>query len=409
MKYTNDLTPFDMKQKPSKQYPFLMPLIWGGSYLLTRQFGLKIEHKNMENIKPPFLVIGMHQGFSDYYIGPLSVFPRRAMFVSDMEGFEAFGKWLYRGLGCIGKRRYVSDIMVIKNIKYALSSGQSVFVYPESRHSNVGTTSYIPKNMGKLCKMLKVPVVVLTEHGSYLANPFWDEEHTRKVPIRATLTCIYNEEELQKASSSEIQAKIESMLAYDEYEYQRTNKIKIDYKKRAEGLHKPLFYCPVCKTKYHMISKDDYLSCTKCESKWNMSVYGELIHQGDEKKIHIPDWYEKERQLVISEPVDRSFNVNIEALPNEKGFVKMGTGRLTLDEEQFTLEFDDKKYEKIIFRHEIRESVQIEYNYKGQGMCIVLSTRDCCYYIYSKDENFNPTELQFIGEHLFKKSLEKKK
>lgn len=401
MKYTDDLTPFDMMQKPGKQYPFLLPFIWGGSYLMTRKFGLKIIKKNMKNIKPPYLVIGMHQGFADYFMGPLAMFPRRAMYVSDMEGFENFGKWLYRGLGCIGKRRYVPEIMVIKHIKYALSKGQSVFVYPESRHSNVGTTSYIPKNVGKLCKFMNVPVVVLTEHGSYLANPFWDEEHTRKVPIRATLTCIYDTEQLETATENEIQSRIEEMLSYDEYEYQHENNIIIDDKQRAKGLHKVLYRCPICGTKYYMDSFDDTLRCTRCGEEWVMSQYGKLIQQSNNKSFHIPEWYEQERVTACREPVERIYNVDVLALANEKGFVKLGTGKLTLDEKQFLLEFEDNNIEAIVFKHALRESVQTEYNYKGKGMCIVLSTRSCSYYIFSQDKHFNPTEIQFVGEYLY--------
>ena len=108
--------PFDMNKKPVKQYPFLVPFIWGASWLMTRRFRLKIEKENMEHIRPPYLVLSTHQGFSDYYIAPLALFPHRANYVSDIEGFAAFGEWLYRGIGCIGKRRYVSDVAVVKNI-----------------------------------------------------------------------------------------------------------------------------------------------------------------------------------------------------------------------------------------------------------------------------------------------------
>lgn len=38
-----DMTPFDMNKKPVKQYPFLLPLIWGGAWLMTRSLGLKVE------------------------------------------------------------------------------------------------------------------------------------------------------------------------------------------------------------------------------------------------------------------------------------------------------------------------------------------------------------------------------
>ncbi|MFR6327752.1 MAG: hypothetical protein ACLUOI_02235 [Eisenbergiella sp.] len=70
-----DMTPFDMNKKPVKQYPFLLPLIWGGAWLMTRSLGLKVEKAGMEKMKPPYLVLSTHQGFSDYYIAPLACSP----------------------------------------------------------------------------------------------------------------------------------------------------------------------------------------------------------------------------------------------------------------------------------------------------------------------------------------------
>lgn len=401
----NKYTPFDMNRKPARQYPFLMPLLWIGSYLLTRKFKLKIKKEKMKGLKPPFLVIAAHQGFSDYYIGPLSMFPRRAMYVSDMEGFAAFGLWLYRGLGCIGKRRYVPEINVLRHIKYAISKNQSVFVYPESRHSNVGTTSYIPKNIGRLCKFANVPVVVLTQHGSYLANPFWDEEHTRKVPIEATMTCICTKEELQNTSADIIQKRIEELLNYDEYKYQKDNNIKITYKNRAAGLHKALYQCVKCKTKYEMSSYKSFIVCNSCKTKFEMTELGDLCQitnisetDSQSKTIRIPDWYEWERTEATNNIENRTYNVYIEKLYNENGFTPRLPGILTLNSREFVLETEGKQ---LHFPHFNRESVQTEYDYKKKGMCIVLSTSDCCYYIYSDDKDFNPTELQFIGEYYY--------
>ena len=97
----------------------------------------------------------------------------------------------------------------------------------------------------------------------------------------------------------------------------------------------------------------------------------------------------------------RSYDIRIEALPNEKGFVDLGKGKLELSEKEFILTYDKTV---LRFPHNIRESVQTEYDYRGKkGECIVLSTKDCCYYLYPESEGFNPTELQFIGEYLFQK------
>lgn len=442
-----DMTPFDMSRPPMKQKWYLMPLIWGGSWIMTRQFGLKIQKKNMEGLKPPYLVISTHQGFSDYYIAPLALFPHRANYVSDMEGFAAFGEWLYRAIGCIGKRRFVPDVSVVKNMKRALESGQSVVLFPESRHCNVGTTSYIPENMGKLVKLMKVPLVVLSVHGSYLANPFWDEEHTRKVPMEATLEGVYTAEQVETLSAEQIQQTIEEKLTYDEYAWQQSQGILITDKNRGSGLHKALYQCRHCGVEFEMKSEGSSLWCEACGAKWELSERGVLRsenarsggreelesatpgHDSKEKlqsaELHIPHWYEWQRECVKQEiargDFKYSYQVHVEALPNAKGFVDLGEGVLTVDEEGFALEIEGLEdtckqklvegqvgdcmgknpADKLFFPHRTRESVQTEYNYRGKGMAIVLSTKDCCYYIYSQEKYFNPTKLQFAGEYFF--------
>ena len=91
-------------------------------------------------------------------------------------------------------------------------------------------------------------------------------------------------------------------------------------------------------------------------------------------------------------------SVRVEALPNASGFIPMGEGRLTQEEKGFTLSVQGKT---LVFDHVSRESVQTEYNYRGRGACIVLSDRDCCYYIYSKEPDFAPTRIQFAGEYFY--------
>ncbi|MBQ8148772.1 MAG: 1-acyl-sn-glycerol-3-phosphate acyltransferase [Lachnospiraceae bacterium] len=397
-----DMTPFDMSRKPVKQNPILVVLLWIASFFMTRPFRLRIRKVGMKGKKGPFLVISTHQGFSDYYIAPLVLFPHRANYVSDMEGFAAFGNWLYRSGGCIGKRRYVSDASVMKNIRYCLFRlKKSVVVFPESRHCNVGTTSLIPPNMGKLVKHLGVPVAVLSVHGSYLANPFWDEERTRKSRMEATLEYLYSAEEVQRLSSEEIQRTIEKKLTYDEYRWQWEQKLEIKDAKRAEGLHKPLYQCLECCELFSMKSSGSILYCEACGSRWKMDAYGRLMDTHGQP-VHIPNWYEWERQQVMQE-IDAGeygldIEVQVEALPNEKGFVKLGNGRLTHDKEKYILTVGDDLH--LEFKNRNLESVQTEYNYRGKGKCIVLSTKDCCYYVYSKNPEFCVTKLQFATEYV---------
>ena len=507
--------PFNMRIPPKKQNPFLMPLIWLGSYLLTRKNHLKIE-RNLRGIKPPFLVVATHQGFSDYYIAPLALFPHRANYVSDVEGYAAFGEWLYRSIGCIGKRRFVPDVNVLLNMKKSIRMKQSVVVYPESRHCNAGTTSYLPDYLGKLAKYLNVPVVILSTHGSYLESPLWDEEYSRRAPIKAKLECLYTKDEMLNVNEEEIQEKVAKALQYDEYAWQQENKISLK-RSRANGLHKVLYRCPRCNGmdfvnhdterdmmlknsavmsagavnqdvqcdimmgSIMMTSDEEGVTCEVCDAKWKLTPLGELEYADDEESgskktnnsrdgdyindsskannskdgdyindsskadnskndddkvgsskmnsgiyknerfytdkdkdaehdsnnasMTIPAWYEWERDCAIDDWNNSSrkftYSVHIEALPNSKGFIDCGSGTLELNQDAFLLTFGGQR---IVFSHRSRESVQTEYNYKGKGMCIVLSTQDNCYYIYSEERHFNPTWMQFVAEYLYQQS-----
>ena len=148
------------------------------------------------------------------------------------------------------------------------------------------------------------------------------------------------------------------------------------------------------------------LSCNYCKRQWELTEDGRLV-SGSES-ISPPDWYLWQKQLIEDETKNdmpaRVFPVRTEALPNEKGFVSLGNGTLQLDKEGFTLSFEGDGAKHLTFPHRIRESVQTEYNYRGRGCCIVLSTAHCCYYIYSDAPDFSPTELQYIGEWFYNRS-----
>ncbi len=409
-----DMTPFDMSRKPVKQFTPLLLLLWGAALISTP--GLKKNKIRMEGLKPPFLVYSTHQGFSDYYIVPRMLFPRRANYVSDMEGFAAFGNEAYRAGGCIGKRRYVPDVYVMLNIRYALKKlKQTVVLFPESRHCDAGVTSTLPDNLGKLAKFLDVPLVVIYSHGCYLANPFWDEERTRKVRMESTAELLFTREELRKASAEEVQRLVEEKLQYDEYAWQKESGVKIKDAARAEGLHLPLYQCRACGVKGKMRSGGADLWCEKCGSRWTLTEDGELRNHDTGEIQNIPAWYMQERKQVEEEIAEGTYKgldipVRVEALPNEKGFVPLGTGRLLFSHEGFYLSLDEERnksadYRPIFFPSRKLESLQTEYNYRKHGKCIVLSTKDCCYYVYSDDESFIVTELEFAAERFHAISL----
>lgn len=401
------MTPYDLAEKPRRQNPFLLPLIWGGSWLLTRRGGLKVEKQGLEGLKPPYLVLSEHHGYSDYYIAPLALFPHRAFYVSDVEGFAAFGRGLYRNLGCLPTRRFTRNTALVKNLETLAKGENIIVVFPEARHSNVGTSSLLPSSTGKLVKHLDIPVVTLKMMGSYLDAPIWDEDRRRNTPLEAKLELALDRDMIAAMDAPEISEFLNERLSYDEYQWQKENRIVVGSQHRAEGLHSVLYRCVYCGTEHRMNSKNAEISCNVCGQVWFMDEYGELRSYADtEDPIAIPTWYESQRAFVCEE-IDRGeylidIDVTIEALPNHKGFVPLGSGRLVHCEDGFHLEIHENG-EHLMFPAQGMSSVHTEYNYRGKGDCLVLSTQECCYYLYASKDFLPLTKIQFATEELYRR------
>ncbi|MBE5945094.1 MAG: hypothetical protein E7258_09300 [Lachnospiraceae bacterium] len=403
-----DTTPFDTKRTPPKQNLFFMPFIWGACWFLTRSGRLKIHKVNMKGLKPPYLVLGTHHAFMDFYVTPLALFPHRANYVSELEGFEAYGEWLYRQAGCLGTRKFINDINLVKNIQRVMKRKGILVLYPEARYANVGTSSELPPSTGKLVKLLGVPLVTINMKGNYLQSPIWNLKKRSGVKLSTTLTQVLSAEEVKNASVEEINALIKQHLSYDEYEYQVKNNIKITYKDRAKGLEMPLYQCKSCGEEFAMKGQGTRLSCSSCNAIWEMDELGRLIKDGE--SCHIPDWYEWERSQVINQIEEGTYKLNckvrIEALPNAKNFIPCGEGILIHEREGFYLTFKDygdTKEKTMFFSSKSLFSIHTEYDYRSKyGQCVTLSTDTNTYFIYPLEDGFNATKIQFATEYLHK-------
>lgn len=403
-----DIKPFDRFREPPKQNLFFMPVIWLGCFLITLPARLKIVKSDKRGIKPPFLVLGTHQSFTDFYVTPLALFPYRANYISELEGFEYYGEWIYRQAGCLGTRKFVDDLALIKNIKRVLDRGNILVLYPEARYANVGTSSELPRSVAKLVKFLNVPVVTLNMKGNYLQSPIWNLTKRREARLHADMNYALTKEDIWNMTVNEIQDKISELLSYDEYQWQRESKMRITYKKRAEGLHLPLYQCLACGTEFSMQSEGVGLFCTCCGKSWTMDEFGTLIADDSAEEIYIPDWYEQEREFVQEQIEEGNYlldmEVQIEALPNAKNFIDCGRGRLHHDREGFCLSYTDyidQTEKTLTVKSSTLFSIHTEYNYRGKGQCVTLSTLDNTWFIYPLEEGFNATRIQFAVEYFF--------
>jgi 1-acyl-sn-glycerol-3-phosphate acyltransferase/ribosomal protein L37AE/L43A len=389
---------FDMLKKPIRQRHFLRPITWLISYPAVWAHRSKITKIGMQGLKPPYLLLCNHNSFFDFKVMTAALFPHRANYLVAIDGFIG-REWLMRNVGCICKRKFTSDTVMVRHMKRVAENGDVVVLYPEARYSLCGTNAVLPESLGKLAKLLKIPVVTLIMHGHHVNSPFWNIKNRKVKHTEAVLTQLVTKDEIEKLDYKEINARIDTIFKYDDFAWQKDRNVRISYHDRAKGLHKVLYQCPNCHTEYRMASEGSKLWCNSCNKQWEMSEYGELSAlNGKTEFTHIPDWYEWERSQVRNEIERGAYrfesDVTVDSLPNAKGFINLGKGKLIHDINGFLLEgeYEGTPY-SVSINSKALYSCHIEYNYLGnRGDCVDL---------FPKGEDFSVTKIALATEEIY--------
>lgn len=410
MSNTNDnYKRFDMNKRPVKCRWFLKPVAWGMCLPALIKNRPIITKEGMEGLKPPYLLLGNHNAFMDMKVSAMGTFPHVGNYIVAIDGFIG-REGLLRNVGCICKRKFTSNISMIRNLQHAISQKGIVAIYPEARYSLCGTTAPLPESIGKLCKLLNVPVVTIICHGHHINHPFWNTRKERGVKnTTAHMKLLFTQDQLKNLSVEEINHKLVEEFQYDDFAWQLENKIKVVDPQRAVGLEKILYQCPHCKTEYEMSSNGTSLKCNSCGKTWTMTEYGQLsADNGETEFSHIPDWYEWERENVKREVAEGKYStgtmkVNVKSLPNAKKFIDLGEGTMIHDMDGFKVVVGEGESKQTMEKPvPTLYSCHIEYEYLFKhGDCVDLNTLDDTWYIYPKECKFSVTKMALATEELY--------
>ena len=400
---------FDMKRPPVRTKWYLRPLTWALSVPATIRHRTVIRKVGMDGVKPPYVLLCNHNAFLDFKVATMAMFPHRANYIVAIDGFIG-REGLLRNVGCICKRKFTNDVTVVRHLCKVIENGDIAVIYPEARYSLCGTTAVLPASLGKLCRLLKVPVVTLICHGHHVNSPFWNLHERGVAPTEAEMRLLFTPEELAETPVDELNRRLVEAFQYDDFAWQKERGIRTGYRGRAEGLHKVLYQCPACGAEYRMSSEGAVLRCGACGKRWTMSELGELsAEQGETEFSHIPDWYEWERGNVRREVEAGTYSsgvlpVRVDSLPNAKRFLPLGEGTLIHDMNGFTVRGttpEGKAFEMIKSVPSLY-SCHIEYEYLGKfGDCVDLNTLDDTWYIYPHDCDFSVTKMALATEELY--------
>lgn len=388
--------------KPSLFWRTIMKIVAIPDLKKTHFTYTKIGMEKLKR-KQPCLILMNHSCFLDLEAAESIFYPRPLNVVCTSDGFV--GKnWLMRHIGCIPTNKFVSDVVLVKHMKFALSKlRSSVLMFPEASYSFDGTATPLPSSLGKCIKILNVPVIMIKTQGAFMYQPLYNNLQTRKVNVSAQVKYLLSPEEILFKTTEEINQILAREFSFDNFKDQQQNNIQITEPYRADYLNRVLYKCPVCNTEGKTVGKGIKLTCKACNSEWTLTENGFL---SPEKPFnHIPDWYKWQRECVKEEIDSGKYktevDVDIFMLVNTKAIYKVGEGHLSHTEQGFHLTGCNGKL-NYFQKPKASYSLYSDYNWYEIGDMICIGNMKTLYYCFPKNGENVAAKCRIATEELFK-------
>lgn len=329
---------------PIKQRAFFRWLIKTLAKGELKAVDFKVSMTGMEKIdkKTPCLYLMNHSSFTDLMIAGTILKEKQYHIVCTNDGFVG-KEWLMRAIGCIPAKKFITDVKMVKEIKYAVDKlGSSILMFPEASYSFDGTETPLPDSLGKCVKLLGIPVVLMRTKGAFLRDPLYNCLQKRNVKVSCDVKRLLEPEEIKKMSVDEINFLLENEFKYDHFKEQVKDGVLIKEDFRADGLERVLYKCPECLEEGSMKGEKIHIVCNNCGKKHELKEDGRLkAVSGDTKFEYVTDWYAWERACVkaevLKEEYSMNFNADIIIYADNKAVYKVGEGRFTHDKTGYSL------------------------------------------------------------------------
>ncbi len=402
--------------KPMKQHIFFRWLLKALSYFDLKATNFKCNKIGMEKLgkKEPCLVLMNHSSFIDLEIVSTVLYPRRFNIVCTSDAFTGIMNLVMRLIGCIPTKKFVTDASLIKDMIYTIKElKSSVVLYPEASYSFDGTATPLPDSIGRLVKMLGVPVVMIRTYGAFSRDPLYNGLRRRKVQVSADMKYLLSAKQVAEKTPTELHEIIQTEFAFDNFKWQQENGILIKEDFRAEGLNRVLYKCPHCETEGKMLGTGIKLACNHCGKQYELTEEGFLqADQGETKFCHVPDWYQWERECVRKEMEAGTYQLDIPVdicmMVNMKCIYRVGEGRLQHNSEGFhltgcggQLNYHQKPTSSY--------SLYSDYYWYEIGDVICIGDKDVLYYCFPKDCGDIVAKTRIATEELYKIATQNKK
>ncbi|MDD4291760.1 MAG: hypothetical protein PHX51_05955 [Clostridia bacterium] len=321
------------KSKDKSEYKARLPLKlinpWGAFIAWKPKLlkcGIKVDKEGFEKLKPPFVLLINHSCVENYKIASTLMLPNALTYLIPNTDYALNGD-VANVMGMIPKKCCYPDMKVVQNVFELVDKGAVFALFPEELPSVDGRTGFITPAVAKLVKELGLPVAYMKIDGAYLFKPFYADTH-RKCTIKVKLGNLFTAEEAKELPVTKIYASIVETMRYDDYQYQRDNKIVVETRTLLNGAENILFRCPLCKAEYSITAQGNKLCCANCNNIWTMGRHGVIISESKGSMLNIPIWNEYQKKVLEVQMKEGTYSVtgtcSVSVLDGHR-FVSVGT------------------------------------------------------------------------------------
>ena len=356
--------------------------------------------------REPCLYLMNHSCFLDPRMAIRMTYPRPLNIVVTTDGFV--GKnWLMRQIGCIPTKKFVTDLGLIRDMRYTVQTlKSSVLLYPEAGYSFDGRSTTLPDSLGAFVKMLNVPVVMIRSYGAFARDPLYNNLQKRKVKVTADMTYLLSPEEIREKSAEELNVILREQFDFDAFAWQQEKGIRITERFRADGLERVLYKCPECHGEGCMTGKGTRLICSECGKEYELTEEGSLrAIEGITEFCSVPDWYAWERRCVSAEIRDNLYSmeadVDVYMMVDSKALYYVGEGTLAHNKEGFHLTGCDGRldYTRTPI---VSYTLNADFNWYEIGDVICIGDAKALYYCFPKDQRVPVAKARLATEELYR-------
>ena len=138
---------------PMRPHMFFRALIRVLSAPTLMKIGYTVRRKRMELVgDQPCLILMNHSSFTDLKLAYGIFFPKPLCIVSTGDSYVG-KRWLMPLIGCIPTQKFVSDLTLVRDMRYALNEKKcNVLMFPEAGYSLDGRKTVLPRGLGVILK-----------------------------------------------------------------------------------------------------------------------------------------------------------------------------------------------------------------------------------------------------------------